>query len=94
MWRKTNLNCRSPRGGNERTGGTYRSTGGVWFEREARLGGAGGGGLGVRRRGCSASCMHSAASAFVNAKAGTDFRCTFSAVVCFILYAKACVFVK
>lgn len=44
--------------------------------------------------GCNASCMHSAASAFVNAKASTDFRCTFSALVCFILDVKACVFVQ
>lgn len=44
--------------------------------------------------GCNASCMHGAASAFVNAKASTDFRCTFSALVCFILDVKACIFVQ
>lgn len=60
----------------------HGAAGGVWPERP---------GEGV---GCNASCMHSAASAFVNAKASTDFRCTFSALVCFILDVKACIFVQ
>lgn len=67
------------------------AAGGGWFEREhasGRWGAVGEAG------GCSTSCMHSAASAFVNAKASTDFRCTFSALVCFILDAKAYVFVQ
>lgn len=97
MWRKANLDCWS-RGGNERTGGTWCAAGGVWFEREARRGRGRGrvgvGGSAVGGGGCNASCMHSAASAFVNAKASTDFRCTFSALVCFILDVEARVFVK
>lgn len=63
---------------------------GVWFEREAPEWGE----VGRSRGGCNTSCMHSAASASVNAKASTDFRCTFSALVCFILDGKACVFVQ
>lgn len=71
------------------------AAGGVCFEREAH-GGGGEGGSGGRRGGlaarpvCTAPLPHS----LMQKRAQTSGVRTFSALVCFVLEAKACVFVQ